>query len=398
MHPAAVRSTQNLHMSQDDATPGGFGLETAIQKRLANIDSGNYERSSRVALEFFAEWAASQPDISGLDDITRTHLFRFVEDDAGLRGRVDSGQIAPRTAHAYYRYIRAAFSWWQKMGYIPENPALDQDVVDELPEVTDDPERQFWSKRHVDAMTAHVNLRVDEALDDGDDRAALLAARDRVLFLLLAYSGARGAELFRDPDDEKRNGIRFRDIDADRGAIRVLGKNRTQQDALLSARIEGPLSRYGTLYEPASESWPVIPSLDHATLHTRIRDVLRGRGWDDTSVEAALENTGPLAVCREHDIAPGALSVRSARSVMRRLCSAAEIDIDGEYLKPHGGRRGLGNRLYEEQAELAQETLRHQSIETTHRAYREQQSEKRREKVDDVLNEADIPDSYNPDA
>lgn len=398
MHHPAVRSTQNLYMTQSDATPGEIGLETAIQKRLANIDSGNYARSSRVALEFFQEWAAVQPGIGFLADISRTHMVRFVEDPDGLRGKVQREEISPRTAQAYYRYIRAAFSWWQKMGYIPENPALDQDVMDELPEVTDDPSRQFWTKRHVDAMTTYVNRRVDEALDEGDGRAALLAARDRLLFLLLAYSGARGAELLRDPGDEKRAGIRWGDIEPDRGAIRVLGKTREQQDALLSARVEGSLDRYERLLEPASDDWPVIPSLDHSTLHTRVRDVLGIRGWTDTSIEAALDSHEVLNLCREHDIAPRALSVRSGRSVMKRLCEGADIQIDGEYLKPHGGRRGLGDRLYEKRAELAQETLRHQSIETTHDAYRKQQTERRRDEVDDALRGEEIPDSYNPDA
>jgi hypothetical protein len=47
---------------------------------------------------------------------------------------------------------------------------------------------------------------------------------------------------------------------------------------------------------------------------------------------------------------------------MKRLCDAADLDIDSEYLKPHGGRRGLGSDLYAWNSELAQEFLQHESI------------------------------------
>jgi integrase len=70
---------------------------------------------------------------------------------------------------------------------------------------------------------------------------------------------------------------------------------------------------------------------------------------------------------------------------MKRLCDDADVTIDGEYLKPHGGRRGLGSQLYAEDAELAQELLRHESIETTHESYREQNVLERRERLHDIL-------------
>jgi integrase len=71
---------------------------------------------------------------------------------------------------------------------------------------------------------------------------------------------------------------------------------------------------------------------------------------------------------------------------MKRLCERADLDIDGEYLKPHGGRRGIGSQLYAQDAELAQELLRHESIETTHESYREQNVVERRDRLEEVLN------------
>jgi integrase len=70
---------------------------------------------------------------------------------------------------------------------------------------------------------------------------------------------------------------------------------------------------------------------------------------------------------------------------MQDLCAAADIDIDGDYLKLHGARRGLGSDLYEADAELAQEVLRHQSVETTQESYRDVDMAQRREDVGEAL-------------
>jgi hypothetical protein len=112
---------------------------------------------------------------------------------------------------------------------------------------------------------------------------------------------------------------------------------------------------------------------------------LDAQGWDAEKIETTLDESMSMSVLREHGIAPPALSKNGARSLMKRLCDAADLDIDGEYLKPHGGRRGLGSDLYAQDAELAQELLRHESIETTHESYREQNVAERRERLERAL-------------
>jgi integrase len=63
------------------------------------------------------------------------------------------------------------------------------------------------------------------------------------------------------------------------------------------------------------------------------------------------------------------VTIEGARRVMERLCGRAEIAVDGEYLKPHGGRRQLGDEVYREDPALAQQLLRHRNIETTKESY-----------------------------
>ena len=84
-----------------------------------------------------------------------------------------------------------------------------------------------------------------------------------------------------------------------------------------------------------------------------------------------------LDVYREHGGTPPALSIGGARRIPREHSDASGlVGSDGEHLKLHGARRGLGNELYTHDTEAAQEALRHQSIETTHKSYRDRDGER----------------------
>ena len=177
-------------------------------------------------------------------------------------------------------------------------------------------------------------------------------------------------------------------VDLERGIAVVFGKTRERQPIPLTDRVLDALKRHHSVLNPAGEDWPVFPTRHHASLANAADEGLDARGWDAEEIETALDESMSMAVLRDHGIAPPALSKSGARSLMKRLCDAADLDIDGEYLKPHGGRRGLGSDLYAQDAELAQELLRHESIETTHESYREQNVAERRERLEQALDGA----------
>lgn len=384
-----------MKSGRERASSGDLAFDEVIDSRTDGIDAGNYRRATRTALEGFADWCRTQ-GIETIGAVRPADVVRYVADHLGSRVRND--ELSARSARSYYRCVRASFTWWQKMGYVAENPAKNAQAEAELPETTTKPDRQYWDPEDVAAVERDASRRIDDALSDGVTRAAVLAMRDRALLLLLAYSGARGAELCREPGDAKRSGVTWGDLDWDRGLITVLGKTREPETALLTDRIRAPLRRYREALDPASEDWPVLPALDHATLADQLRQRLPGHGFAETEIEAMLAENDPLDVCRADNVSPRALSVRSARTAMERLCDRADVAVDGEYLKPHGGRRGLGDRLYDEQAELAQDALRHKSVETTHRAYREERVARTRRRVDEVIDGGtatdEVPDSY----
>ena len=123
------------------------------------------------------------------------------------------------------------------------------------------------------------------------------------------------------------------------------------------------------------------------------REQLADEGVPDGEIETMLENTDIETVLHEHNVVPPALSTNGARNLMKRLCEDADLDVDGDYLKPHGARRGLGHELYANgHAELAQSALRHTSIETTHKSYSDIKAAETAQQVDDVL-ERGNPDS-----
>ncbi|WP_254547269.1 tyrosine-type recombinase/integrase [Halomarina pelagica] len=367
--------------TQADGTPGDEPLREPIDARLRSIDAGNYRRSVRSALEEFATVVCEDGDIQAVDDITK-HDCRYYAQYLRDRANRDGDQFSARTAHKNYAFVRASFTWWQRDDRIATNPAQWRGATDELPEITSDPDRQFWTRQDRTAILRHVDQQVDAVLNEGDD--PLPAFRDRAIVYVLALSGVRGAEVFRDPADDRREGLRWSDVDLDGGILRVFGKTRTYQSAPLPTDARSRLRRYKQVLDP-EEGWPVFPSLHRPSLYRTVREGLADE-LPEQRIEELLDEGGPLAVMRKYDLIPPALSVRGARTVMKRLCEAADLDIDGEYLKPHGARRGLGHQLYTEgQAELAQEALRHQSVETTHQAYHDVQAEATARRVDEIL-------------
>jgi integrase len=125
----------------------------------------------------------------------------------------------------------------------------------------------------------------------------------------------------------------------------------------------------------------------HRTLRDAVETQLAGAGWETNEIEDLLAETTKLEPFYVEGLCPPPLTKSGGRNLMKRLCDDGDVNIEGEYLKPHGGRRALGSELYDTDAELAQETLRHESIETTNKSYRDKQAEERARKIDDVLSD-----------
>ena len=334
---------------------------------------GNYRRNVARELERFVEWAAGErggadwtgivpaeadrePTFGDLDERVFREYARHLGADRGLK---------QNTVQTYYAYVSAWCGWCVDEGYLNAHYAQRASATAPLPD--DDGrkpgDQQAWTPEHRHQLTRHVDDQARTAIeayttlpDDVDplkeQRArygALKATRDRALVYVLAYTAVRVGELLRDPDDPRRRGVRWEDLDLEDGSMDVYRKKQQWDAASLPDPVIGPLRRYRKLLDPPSERWPVFPTFDQRSLATLVGDALADQGLrPDAIAERRDEHVRDLLLALEADIRPPSLTTDGARSVLRRLTDAAGIDVAHPkhgYLAPHGGRRGMGEVL-----------------------------------------------------
>jgi len=120
----------------------------------------------------------------------------------------------------------------------------------------------------------------------------------------------------------------------------------------------GPLKRYAEVLD-VPESWPVFTTLHRPSLASHVSDGLGDAGLGDDAIERVRAGAPDLIVAAEHDLdAPKPLTTDGARSIMERLGSdphdvlaerrdELDLSLNGDYLELHGGRRGVGEVLFD---------------------------------------------------
>jgi len=414
--PRDVQTSEPMEHTEQDASPGGNALEHTIQEFLGRGQkAGNYRAGLERVLSGAGDetTAATQPFRTFVEDrgtkqateINKRDLAAYAEHladavtDAEDRSTTTDG-ISAATAWTYYDFVSAYLSYLVEWGYLEENPARKGLATNQLPprpnQKTD--EADFWTSEDRRALLRFADRRAEQALDEhGTD--AIEALRDRALIYVLAYTGVRGGEVLADPRDDRRDGLRWEDVALEGGHLWVLGKNQTEEQVQLPRQTHGPLERLQRALDPPDDRWPVFPTLHRPTL---------SRGLPDNAERD--EDQTYLDCYREADWTPNALTTNGGRSVLKRLCEAADLDVDGGYLKPHGARRGVGEMMYRERgAAAAQRTLRHADPRTTSEMYAHIKAEELAEEVGDVFDSdhteptergsddhdaVDVPDSY----
>ncbi|WP_424016275.1 tyrosine-type recombinase/integrase (plasmid) [Halorientalis pallida] len=336
-------------------------------------DGGNYRRNAARELERFVEWAAGDrggDDWTGIvpDDVDQRPTFEDLDERvfreyarhlAGDRG------LKQNTVQTYYRYISAWCGWCVNEGYLEAHYAQRASAMAPLPDDNGRKpgDQQAWTSEQRHALTRHVDERARDAIEtyttlpeDADplDRqraryGALKEARDRALVFVLAYTAVRVGELLQDPNDPRRRGVRWEDIELEDGSMDVYRKKQQWDAASLPDPVITPLRNYYKIMNPPTERWPVFPTFDQRTLATLVQDELADRGnRSDAIEERRAEFARDLLLALAEDIRPPSITTDGARSILSRLSENAEIDIDHpkhDYLAPHGGRRGMGEVL-----------------------------------------------------
>jgi integrase len=365
MTDRSINSSDNRSTSRGDgrlSQPIASTYEAFLRDKGkgASGESGNYRRDAKRELNRFVMWLRDglyeeetettdksgrrEPTFGDLDERTFRRYARYL---VGLDN-------AKSTTLTYYAYVSSFCKWAVDEGYLTRHYANTSLAQAPLPE--DDGRRpgdqQAWEPEHRDLITRYVDEQASAAIDaleagEGTDEA-VKACRDRALVYLLCYTAVRGAEILRDSDDERREGLRWNDIDLDDQNITVLRKKQQWDDASLPEPTIHPLRIYESVLDPPDCEWPVFPTLHRPTLAQLVREKLTERGATDEEIADIREqHENDLLVCCEHDIRPPSLTPNAARRIMKRLCKEADIELDDHhgYLAPHGGRRGMGEVL-----------------------------------------------------
>lgn len=335
-------------------------------------EGGNYRRNAARELNRFYEWATGDwgsDSWTGItsDDIDHDPAFADLDERAFreyARHLVGDRGLKQNTVKTYYAYISAWCGWCVNEGYLEAHYAQRASATTPLPD--DDGrkpgDQQAWSPDHRHDLTHYVNEQAREAIEtftdlsstDSHDRqrvqyAALRAARDRALVYVLTYTAVRIGEILHDPNDPRRRGVRWGEIDLENGSMDVYRKKQQWDSASLPEPVITPLRNYKRLLDPPSDHWPVFPTFDQRTLGDLVRDELADRGLQPNDIGTWRDaHVRDLLLMIAENIPPPSLATDGARRVLQRLTEEAEIDIDHpkhDYLAPHGGRRGMGEVL-----------------------------------------------------
>lgn len=353
----------------------GTTVQEAVDRYVSyGLESGGSQASMEPVLEDFAAFCQRE----GVDDVGNLDSNELREFGLELRERYIDGDLAGSTANTYFRYVRAFLSFCVRDELLDTNPADTERAEEFLPEDKPTRETQVWQPEQRQRLVNYATERVEMALEDRIDVPQERAYRDRTAVVLLAELGVRGAELFRDQNDDERNGLQWDGVDLERGRMEVYGKSRQYEPVGLTEAAHDALARLKRVQDPPTDEWPIFPTEHAASKYQAVEDATGERPEPGSAIDAIL---------REREIAPPSITKEAGRQLMQQLTEEAGIELEGEadYLQPHGARRALGAELYEQgHSELAQSALRHKSIETTHEAYTDIQAEDVAESIDEV--------------
>jgi integrase len=329
---------------------------------------GNYRRNVERELDNFKQWAeGSERSYSGVvpDDEDRKPLMKDLTDSEFRKYarhlRSERG-LKANTAQTYYQYISSWCGWCEGEEYIQSHFADRARAKEPLPESDRKPgDQQAWSQTQRNQITQYINKKGYETVDeyrshdlDSSERKAIRYpairdARDRAFVNIIAYTAVRIGELLRDPNDPRRKGLIWDDVNLDEGTILVYRKKQDWDSIALSPAVSQSLERYYNVIEPPSGQWPVFPTFHQPTLSSLVNEELKRRGNSESEINQAQDSySHDLLLALEENIIPKSTSTDGGRNILKKLSEEAGVEIDDPkhtYLAPHGGRRGLGEVL-----------------------------------------------------
>jgi integrase len=399
-----------------DASPTPHGENSGFEQARDDFlldkskqdESGSYRRNLEREINRFHSWYTTEfnatPRFGELDPtVFRRYARHLVRQD-----------WTDGTVLNYYGQISAFTGWCVREGYLDDHHAQAAKATEPLPE--DEGRRsgdqQAWGPTERRAIIQHVDeqARVTvESIDEAGTWPAVRALRNRALVAVLCYTGVRAGEILARGDDARRNGITWEDVDLDEGRMTVLSKKQEWDDRSLPKQTVHPLEMLYRVLQP-DDDWPVFVTLSYSDVFPPVREALETEGLRDAEIDTRVGKETLWELYRECDATPPALQTNGGREIMKRLTDEAGIDVSqGDYLQPHGGRRGAGEvmvrtngyaaaaRLLDNTEEMVRERYSHieagELADAAAKAFATVDANEADERPSES-DQSDIPDSY----
>ncbi|MFC3958285.1 tyrosine-type recombinase/integrase [Halovivax cerinus] len=317
-------------------------VEHYLDRKSVGDGDGTYASNAASILGRWATWLDDEYGVATLEELERAHLEAYARE---LTRRTNRGEYAASTARTYFAVVRAFLSWCVEESMLPTNPATATRATDALPtqpEATPSATRAGTAAVELEAEVRRLAAQADDGTDERVERL-----REHAMVALLTHAGLRGGELFRVPEDDRRTGATWDDVDFYDGTIRVLGTAHDLEDVALPAAARTPLRRYRVALDPPTTDWPLFPTRHAPTVAATVRESLTDRGHDAEEIEARFAESTAIDLARTHGIAPPAITTEGARTILKRLSRTTGVSVDGDYLTPGDARRahdGDGDR------------------------------------------------------
>lgn len=368
---------------------GETELTVAIEHYLASKTKtegdGNYSHTATLALTEFVD-NMLEAGINTVSELNKHALARYASYLKNEVARPDNErQLSAESAQTYYNIVAGFHTWAVRRDLLETNYARKAVAEDELPNAEGSGKQQFWSERTRESLLQYIDWKTEDILKNGwmdEDKAV----RDRAYIGVLALTGIRNGELLRSPRDSRRNGLTWADVDFEAGLITVLGKSQQREEVPLLDRAARWLRSHKRRLAPPTPDWPVFPTAHGPSLHRAARNGLQRLDYSADQIEGILGETDVLEVLRNYEISPPALTTEGGRRILRDLSEETSLYEDGDHLKPHGARRGVGQAYFMQAGhESAQRVLRHKDPTVTSQQYSHIEISELRETGEEIL-------------
>lgn len=349
---------------------GSLSLEESVKKHLIDVGKGDggkggtYRRNAHREIHRFINWAKKECETEN-DEITFDDLYPGILRDY-IRFLKD-GHYKPSTVKTYYYMLSSWVSSCIVHKYIRDDYIIKHESAIPLPDNDQkDRDRQFWTKTNLDNITDYVDeiagVKIStyqtEEVDIQDQPVVIEDAerswydvvkslRNSALVYTIGYSGVRGSEIFRQPDDPRRDGLLWSDVNFEYQGMDVYRKRQAWDVAPLPDPAFETIKQYQKWLNDPPQNWPVFPTLHRPTITTAVKENLSDRGWDELEIDKARNKyINDFSLALSEGIPIPSITTHGSRRLLKRLTKEANIEVNaGDYLLPHGARRGIGEMM-----------------------------------------------------